>query len=104
MKTNFKSGSKTLIAAASLAFSLLSQGCGKLDFTQTLLRPLVPIQMSSAQGVEVVSGSSVGQHTLLNNYTVDASVGAIQDKLESRTPGGYTVYHGVKGAIVSDQH
>ena len=83
--------------------SLALTGCGKLDFSQGLLVPLNPIVMSKAQGVEVVSASSVGQHTVLNNYIVDASVGAIQDKLSTRTPNGYSVYHGVKGSIVSDQ-
>jgi len=82
--------------------SLTMVGCGRLDFSQTLLHPLVP-SISTAQGVEVVSGASTGQKTLLNGYTVDASVGAIRDKLESTTPNGYTVYNGVKGAIVSDQ-
>lgn len=83
--------------------SLMLVGCGRLDFSQTLLHPLQPIGLSTAQGVEVVSGASTGQKTLLNGYTVDASVGAIRDKLESTTPNGYTVYNGVKGAIVSDQ-
>lgn len=77
-------------------------GCGRLDFSESILHPLIP-RFSKAQGVEVVSGASTGQRTLLNGYTVDASVGAIRDKLESTTPNGYTVYNGVKGAIVSEQ-
>jgi hypothetical protein len=82
--------------------ALMMAGCGKLDFSQTILHPLIP-NISTAQGVEVVSGASTGQKTLLNGYTVDASVGAIRDKLESTTPNGYTVYNGVKGAIVSEK-
>ncbi len=87
----------------SLSFAFASSGCGKLDFSQDLLSPLTPIRMSKAQGVELVSGSAIGQKTVINNYTVDASVGAIQDKLVTRTPNGFTVYHGVQGSIVSDQ-
>ena len=82
--------------------ALMLSGCGKLDFSITDLNPLARL-FSSAQGVEVVSGSSTGQKTLLNGYTVDASVGAIRDKLESTTPNGYTVYNGVKGSIVSEK-
>ena len=93
----------TRIAYVLFAAFALS-GCGKLDFSNGLINPISPIKiMSKAQGVEVVSGSSTGQHTVLNNYTVDASVGAIQDRLVSKTPNGYSVYHGVKGSIVSDQ-
>lgn len=88
-----------VISFATLALS----GCGNLDFSETLLRPLNPVVMSKAQGVEVVSGSAIGQKTVINGYTVDASVGAIQDKLVSKTPNGYRVYNGVRGAIVSDQ-
>jgi hypothetical protein len=103
MKTQGKRNSYQLAFIAGLA-SLMLAGCGKLDFSQTLLHPLIPISsFSAAQGVEVVSGASTGQKTLLNGYTVDASVGAVRDKLQSTTPNGYTVYNGVKGAIVSDQ-
>lgn len=77
-------------------------GCGKLDFSQDLLHPLNPIKLATAQGVEVVSGASTGKKTLVNGYTVDASVGAVRDKLESTTPNGYKIYNGVNGAIVSD--
>ena len=82
---------------------LTMTGCGKLDFSQGLLVPLNPIIMSKVTGVEVVSGSAVGQKTVINGYTVDASVGAIQDKIVTRTPNGYSIYNGVKGAIVSGQ-
>jgi len=82
----------------------MASGCGRIDFSLTDMRPKLPIfGKPTAQGVEVVSGSSVGELTLLNQYKVDASVGAVRDKLETRTPNGYTVYHGVKGAIVSDE-
>jgi hypothetical protein len=96
-------GGAVRLAMIAGASSLLLLGCGRLDFTQSLLHPLQPIRFSKAQGVEVVSGASTGEHTLLNGYTVDASVGAIRDKLEATTPNGYTVYNGVKGAIVSEQ-
>jgi major membrane immunogen (membrane-anchored lipoprotein) len=89
-----------LLAVAALMLA----GCGKLDFSQTLLHPVIPSLFSTAQGVEVVSGASTGQKTLVNGYTVDASVGAIRDKLESTTPNGYTVFNGVKGSIVSENH
>lgn len=84
--------------------SVLMAGCGRLDFSQTLLHPLTPVtSLSTATGVEVVSGSSTGEKTLLNGYTVDASVGAVRDKLESTTPNGYKVYNGVQGSIVSGE-
>ena len=103
MKTSGKRKAFELALIAGIA-SLMLVGCGRLDFTQSLLHPLTPINsLSTAQGVEVVSGASTGQKTVVNGYTVDASVGAIRDKLESTTPNGYTVYNGVKGAIVSDQ-
>ncbi len=92
---------KKQVALMTLAAFMLA-GCGRLDFSQTILHPLIP-NISTAQGVEVVSGASTGQKTVINGYTVDASVGAIRDKLESTTPNGYTVFNGVKGAIVSDQ-
>jgi hypothetical protein len=93
----------TFKASTLVLFAFLVSGCGRIDFSLTDLRPKLPISKPSAQGVEVVSGSSVGKKTLLNGYTVDASVGAVRDKLETRTPNGYTIYHGVKGAIVSDE-
>jgi hypothetical protein len=92
---------KKQFALITLA-ALMLAGCGRLDFNLTDIAH--PIRnLSTEQGVEVVSGASTGQKTLLNGYTVDASVGAIRDKLESTTPNGYTVFNGVKGAIVSDQ-
>lgn len=94
--------SKNMVFVVFVAFAL--SGCGRLDFTQSLLRPDAPLQIASkAQGIEVVSASAVGQHTVVNGYTVDTSVGAIQDRLVSKTPNGYVVYHGVKGEIVSEQ-
>lgn len=94
---------KATAIAAFLMFA--ASGCGKLEFTQNPLENIVPpiILKPEAQGVEIVSGASVGKRTVLNGYYVDASVGAIRDKLETVTPNGYTVYHGVKGSIVSDQ-
>lgn len=87
----------------AIALAVFTAGCGRIDFSLTDLRPRAPIiSKATTQGVEVVSGSSVGQKTLLNQYTVDASVGAVRDKLETVTPNGYKIYHGVKGAIVSD--
>ncbi|MES2964806.1 MAG: hypothetical protein V4760_13020 [Bdellovibrionota bacterium] len=91
------------------AFAMLvmfsSVGCGKLEFTQNPLEEIkIPkILKPTAQGVEIVSGASIGQRTVLNGYQVDASVGAMRDKLETVTPNGYTIYHGVKGSIVSDE-
>lgn len=91
--------------SAAFAIAMMMTGCGRIDFSLTDLRPKLPIiSKPTAQGVEVVSGSSVGQKTLLNQYTVDASVGAVRDKLETVTPNGYKIYHGVKGAIVSDEN
>lgn len=93
-----------LKVVGAMALALFATGCGRIDFSLTDLRPKLPIiSKATAQGVEVVSGSSVGQKTLLNQYTVDASVGAVRDKLETVTPNGYKIYHGVKGAIVSDE-
>ena len=93
-----------ILLLSALTFSFMASGCGRIDFSLTDMRPKLPIfGKPTAQGVEVVSGSSVGELTLLNQYKVDASVGAVRDKLETRTPNGYTVYHGVKGAIVSDE-
>lgn len=91
--------SKTVMfIAMATAFS----GCGKMDFTLTSLLPKNPIlSKPAAQGVEVVSGASTAQHSL-NGYIVDASVGTVRDQIQTSTPNGYTVYHGVKGAIVSD--
>ena len=88
-----------LIAVAALSVFVLN-GCGKLDFSETVLHPVTSL-LSTAQGVEVVSGASTGTKTLINGYTVDASVGSVRDKLETTTPNGYTVYNGVKGSIVS---
>ncbi len=103
MKKSSKQQLFDLALIASLP-TLFLMGCGRLDFTQSLLHPLTPINsLSTAQGVEVVSGASTGQKTLVNGYTVDVSVGTVLDKIESTTPNGYTVYNGVKGAIVSDQ-
>lgn len=92
------------IKATTFAMLLMfgSVGCGKLEFTQNPLVTPPIIQKPAAQGVEIVSGAAVGQRTVLNGYYVDTSVGAMRDKLESTTPNGYTIYHGVKGSIVSD--
>jgi hypothetical protein len=99
MATNDKMSLFKIVFVVS-AGSLILAGCGKLDFTQSLLHPLTPTNsLSTAQGVEVVSGASTGEKTLVNGYTVDASVGAIHDKIESTTPNGYKVYNGVKGSI-----
>lgn len=96
-----------VIKATAFAMLLMfgSVGCGKLEFTQNPLEDIkIPkILKPSAQGVEIVSGAAVGQRTVLNGYYVDTSVGAMRDKLESTTPNGYTIYHGVKGSIVSDE-
>ena len=102
MTKSFKQTAPKVIVFCLAVLSL--SGCGKLDFTQELLHPLNPISVATAQGVEVVSGASTGKKTLVNGYTVDASVGAVRDKLESTTPNGYKVYNGVNGAIVSDAH
>lgn len=89
--------------AAAFALAVAMSGCGRIDFSLTDLRPKLPVvSKATATGVEVVSGSSVGQKTLLNQYTVDASVGAVRDKLVTVTPNGYKIYHGVKGATVSE--
>lgn len=88
---------KSIILLSAFALA----GCGRLDFTQTLLHPLTPIQLSTAQGVEVVSSSTTGTRTLINGYTVDASVGALSDKLTATTPNGYKLYNGIKGDVVS---
>jgi hypothetical protein len=78
--------------------------CGKMDFSQTDLTSLIPknIFKPAAQGVESISGSTMGKRTQVNGYYIDASVGAPRDQLDARTPNGYMVFHGVKGAIVSD--
>jgi hypothetical protein len=90
--------------AVLMLLALTVSACGKMDFTQNPLTNLIPpgIFKPSAVGVEAVSGSSMGKRTVLNGYYVDASVGAPRDQLDSKTPNGYMVYHGVKGAIVSD--
>jgi len=97
----------TTVKATAFAVLVLfgSVGCGKLEFSQNPLEniPIPKILKPTAQGVEIVSGATVGQRTVLNGYYVDASVGAIRDKLETTTPNGYTIYHGVKGSIVSDE-
>lgn len=94
---------KTIKVTALLVFMMATTACGRLDLSlnQPVISPDL-ISKPSTQGVEVVSGSSMGKRTVINGYYVDASVGATRDKLEQRSPSGYTIYHGVKGAIVSD--
>lgn len=91
-----------LSAYAILALTL--SACGKMEFNQSALTDLIPIPIfkPAAQGVEAVSGSTMGKRTVLNGYYIDASVGAPRDQLDAQTPNGYKVFHGVKGAIVSD--
>lgn len=87
--------------AVILASVATMTGCGRIDFKSTLLRPLPSVAQPSAKGVEVVSGSTVGQRTA-NNYLVDAQVGAVTSQLEATTANGYKVYYGVGGAVASD--
>lgn len=94
---------KFSVAALSILVAVTFAGCGRLDFTKSLLNATGVSQASTAQGIEVVSGASTGQLTLINGYLVNASVGAVRDKLQSTTVNGYTVYDGVRGAIISDQ-
>lgn len=93
-----------LKAFAGIAAIALATGCGKIDYSSNVLdsTKIPQIIKPTSQGVEIVSGAAVGQRTVLNGYYVDASVGAVFDKLETKTQNGYTVFHGVRGAIVSD--
>lgn len=92
------------VVALALLVMLTSVGCGKLEFTQNPIEldPGLIVKKPTAHGVEIVSGATIGKTTVLNGYRVDASVGAIRNKLDNVTPNGYTVYHGVKGSIFSD--
>ncbi|MES2857484.1 MAG: hypothetical protein V4692_16555 [Bdellovibrionota bacterium] len=87
-----------------MMMALALSACGKMEFNQSALTDLIPIPIfkPAASGVEAVSGSTMGKRTVLNQYYVDASVGAPRDQLDAVTPNGYKVFHGVKGAIVSE--
>ncbi len=96
---------KTLKATAFAVLVMASSvGCGKLEFTQNPLEDIpIVVQKAKVEGLEIVSGANVGQTTVLSGYKVDASVGAIRNQVNNVTPNGYTIYHGVKGAIYSDE-
>ncbi|HVK60790.1 MAG TPA: hypothetical protein VM432_04530 [Bdellovibrionales bacterium] len=95
---------QTISKLTLIVLTLALTACGKMEFNQSPLEQIIknPPFFKSTQGVEVVSGSTMSKRTVLNGYYVDASVGAPRDQLDSRTPNGYQVFHGVKGAIVSD--
>lgn len=82
---------------------LFTSGCGYITGSITdIVGDIVPELSDKVQSVEVATGALEEQVTL-NGYRVQASVGAVVDKVYLVTPmSGYRVYQGVQGQTISE--
>jgi hypothetical protein len=88
-----------LLVLSTLA--ALATGCAKIDVSPISNIPNPLNLLNRTTGAEVVSGASVAQRTLINRYIVDSSAGMAYSNITAKTPNGYKVYFGVKGAAIS---
>lgn len=91
---------KNIRYALFIVLSLSLSACGYIKGGVEELVDLPGIFEQKTQGAEIISGSLKGERTA-GGYYVDTSVGSMNSEIKATTAGGYQVYYGVQGEIIS---